>query len=46
MENILWNLFKKTGDVKYYLFVKNLESKCGKNDRKRGWDCNKRNKLQ
>ncbi len=26
MEEILWELFKKTGDIKYYLLIKELGS--------------------
>lgn len=26
MEKILWEMFKKTGDIKYYLFIKRLGS--------------------
>ncbi len=26
MNDLLWNLFKTTGDMKYYLFLKKLES--------------------
>ena len=26
MEKILWEMFKKTGDIKYYLFIKGLGS--------------------
>ena len=26
MEKILWEIFKKTGDIKYYLFIKSLGS--------------------
>lgn len=26
MEEILWKMFKKTGDIKYYLFLKQLGS--------------------
>lgn len=25
MDKILWDLFKKTGDMKYYIMLKNLE---------------------
>lgn len=36
MKNTLWKLFQKTGEVKYFLLLKELESKRGKDDRKRG----------
>ena len=26
MEKLLWNLFKKTGNIKYYLMIKELGS--------------------
>lgn len=26
MEKVLWELFKKTGDIKYYLLIKELGS--------------------
>lgn len=26
MKNLLWNLFKETGDLRYYVFLKELES--------------------
>lgn len=26
MKEILWEMFKKTGDIKYYLFIKRLGS--------------------
>lgn len=27
MEQILWNLFQKTGDIKYFLLAKKIERK-------------------
>lgn len=36
MKDTLWKLFRKTGEVKYFLLLKELESKRGKYDRKRG----------
>ncbi|PWL73572.1 MAG: YqzL family protein [Bacillota bacterium] len=36
MKDTLWKLFRKTGEVKYFLLLKELESKRGKDDRKRG----------
>ena len=36
MKDTLWKLFQKTGEVKYFLVLKELESKRGKDDRKRG----------
>lgn len=39
MKKTLWKLFQKTGEVKYYLLLKELESKRGKDDRKYRRDC-------
>ena len=36
MEKILWELFKKTGDIKYYLLIKELGSVNNENDKNRG----------
>ena len=36
MKDTLWKLFQKTGEVKYFLLLKELESKRVKDDRKRG----------
>lgn len=36
MENILWEMFKKTGDIKYYLFIKKLGSVDNGNRETRG----------
>ena len=36
MKDTLWKLFQKTGEVKYFLLLKELESKRGKDARKRG----------
>ena len=36
MKDTLWKLFQKTGEVKHFLVLKELESKRGKDDRKRG----------
>ena len=34
MDKILWDLFKKTGDIKYYILLKNMNKSllCGNND--------------
>lgn len=36
MEKILWELFKKTGDIKYYLLIKELGSEMNENNKGRG----------
>ena len=36
MKDTLWKLFQKTGEVKYFLLLKELESKRGKDGRKGG----------
>ncbi len=33
MEKVIWDLFKKTGDIKYYLLLKNIDKKDRKNVR-------------
>ena len=33
MESLLWNLFKKTGDVKYYLMYNELRGNDERNNR-------------
>ena len=45
MQEVVWKLFKKTGNIKYYLLAKKLE---GDNDanKKDNWNSNKRSKLQ
>ena len=43
MENILWNLFKKTGDIKYYLLLERIRSEYERNTNRNN---NQRNKLQ
>lgn len=35
MEEILWKLFKKTGDIKYYLLIKELGSVKNENNKSR-----------
>ena len=40
MEKILWELFKKTGDIKYYLMIKELGSVKDENNKNRR-NCNK-----
>lgn len=27
MDNIIWDLFKKTGDVKYYILLQNMKKR-------------------
>ena len=45
MEEILWKLFKETGDIKYYLMLKKTGS--GSNgDKKDRRNSNRRTKLQ
>ncbi len=36
MEEILWKLFKQTGDIKYYLMIKELGSVENETDKDRG----------
>ena len=36
MEEILWKLFKKTGDIKYYLMIKKLGSVKNEDNKDRG----------
>lgn len=36
MNEILWNLFKRTGDVKYYLMAKSIEGEESDNTEDRG----------
>ena len=45
MKDTLWKLFQKTGEVKYFLLLKELESKRGKDDRERGGNRSWRNQL-
>jgi hypothetical protein len=44
MEEILWKLFKKTGNIKYYLLIKKLGSESYENDQGRR-NSNRRTKL-
>lgn len=44
MEELVWEIFKKTGDIRYYLLTKNLEGDINANKKSRG-NSNKRNKL-
>ncbi len=44
MEDLLWNLFKKTGDIKYFLLLQKLEVVVN-GDQKTRRDRNKRNEL-
>ena len=41
MKNLLWDLFKKTGDYKYYLFFKELEKDSSYENRKNRGNNNK-----
>lgn len=34
MKKVLWNLFKNTGNFKYYMFLKELEKEENNEDRK------------
>lgn len=36
MKDIIWELFKKTGDIKYYLLIKSLEGDMDANKKIRG----------
>ncbi len=36
MEKLLWSLFKKTGNIKYYLMIKELGSVENENKKSRG----------
>lgn len=36
MNEILWNLFKKTGDIKYYLLIKHIEGEVDEITKSRG----------
>lgn len=36
MENLVWELFKKTGDIKYYLLSKKLKGDNNANKENRG----------
>lgn len=42
MKNLLWDLFKKTGDFKYYLFFKELEKDITYENRKSDGHSNRR----
>ncbi len=42
MRDILWNLFKKTGNFKYYLFFKKLEKDTEDENRKSNRNSNRR----
>ena len=44
MEKILWELFKKTGNIKYYLLIKELGSVKDEDNKDRG-NCSRRAKL-
>ena len=44
MEKLLWELFKKTGDIKYYLMIKELGSVKNENNKNRR-NSDKRAKL-
>ncbi len=41
MEDLLWNLFKKTGDIKYFLLLQKLEVVANGDQKTRG-DSSKR----
>lgn len=44
MENLAWNLFKKTGNIKYFLLSKKLEGVDNATKKDRG-NSNRGNKL-
>ncbi len=44
MQEILWKLFKKTGDIKYYLMMKKTGSGSNENKKSRR-NSNRRTKL-
>ena len=44
MEELLWKLFKKTGDIKYYLMIKELGCVKDENNKNRS-NNNRRTKL-
>ena len=44
-EKILWELFKKTGDIKYYNLLKQIQKKWYSDNRKYRRNSNKWNKL-
>lgn len=44
MDEILWDLFKKTGDIKYYLLIKRVEGENNEVTEDRG-DNSRRNQL-
>ena len=38
---LVWNLFKKTGDIKYYLMAKKIEGEDGASNQEDRRNCNK-----
>lgn len=32
MNEVIWNLFKKTGDIKYYILFKNINKRSDENE--------------
>ena len=36
MEDLVWEIFKKTGDIKYYLLAKKIKGDDGANKENRG----------
>ena len=36
MEDLLWEMFKRTGDIKYYLFIKRLGSDALEDSKNKG----------
>jgi hypothetical protein len=44
MEDLLWKLFKETGDIKYYILIKKLGSVKNENKKDRG-NSSRRTKL-
>lgn len=41
MEEILWKMFKETGDIKYYLFIKRLGSESVEDSKDKGNSSNR-----
>ncbi len=35
MDNVVWELFKETGDIKYYLLLKNMNQRSDEDENRR-----------
>ncbi len=35
MNNVVWELFKETGDIKYYLLLKNMDQRSDEDENRR-----------